>query len=414
MTAFVRIGLAIIATAVAAQPAVAQGNDPGRLYGRVLTMDGEELTGFIRWDSNEGHWTDHIDATKRLPRRFRREAERLSEGRYARERSIRILGVRFSRDIGARWTSSASSVIRFGHIRRLEVLDDDHALLVLKSGEEQELQGSTDLGRNLTIVVQQPNGAEAEIEWDDLDVVEFLPAPASTESPFGERLYGTLTARGGDEFEGWITWDRDEVFAVDELNGRDGRRRRDVSFGDIASIERGGSSRAYVTLKDGQELEMSGTNDVNSGNRGIFISDRGLGRVEVKWNQFREVRFHEPPNDLSYDVFDGGRRLQGTVYTEDGDGYSGDIRWDNDEEWTWEALDGESRDAEFDVEFGLIRSIAYVSRSSVRVTLLDGREFVMRGSNDVNDQNKGIFIKQADGETVLVDWEEFDRVEFRN
>jgi hypothetical protein len=55
-----------------------------------------------------------------------------------------------------------------------------------------------------------------------------------------------------------------------------------------------------------------------------------------------------------------------------------------------------------------------VSRSSVRVTLLDGREFVMRGSNDVNDENKGIFVKQADGETVLVDWEEFDRVEFRN
>ena len=137
-------------------------------------------------------------------------------------------------------------------------------------------------------------------------------------------------------------------------------------------------------------------------------------RVEVKWNQFREIRFHESPNDISYDVFDGGRRLQGTVYTEDGDSYSGDIRWDNDEEWTWEGLDGESRDAELDVEFGLIRSIAYVSRSSVRVTLLDGRELVMRGSNDVNDENKGIFVMQADGETVLVDWEEFDRVEFRN
>ena len=54
------------------------------------------------------------------------------------------------------------------------------------------------------------------------------------------------------------------------------------------------------------------------------------------------------------------------------------------------------------------------SDTSARVTLLDGRRFVLRGSNDVNDENKGIFIRVDDGETVMLDWDEFERVEFRN
>jgi len=54
------------------------------------------------------------------------------------------------------------------------------------------------------------------------------------------------------------------------------------------------------------------------------------------------------------------------------------------------------------------------SDTSARVTLLDGRRFVLRGSNGVNDENKGIFIRIDDGETVMLDWDEFERVEFRN
>ena len=35
-----------------------------RLYGRAWTVDGRELEGFIRWDRNEGSWTDVLDADK--------------------------------------------------------------------------------------------------------------------------------------------------------------------------------------------------------------------------------------------------------------------------------------------------------------------------------------------------------------
>jgi hypothetical protein len=377
-------------------------------------MDGTEFVGFIRWDNNEGHWTDQLDATKRLPRRFMREAERLSGESYEVRRPIRILGVRIGWETDSRWTNSASSAVRFGHIRQIQVLDGSHGLLVLKSGEEQELSSSSsDLGGGLEIVLEEANGNEAELGWDDIDFVEFQPAPRGAVSPFGERLYGTVTTRGGDAFSGWITWDRDEIFGADELNGQEGRRRRNIEFGDIASIEHLSSSRALVTLRDGQEVEMSGTNDVNSQNRGIFISDPELGRVEVKWGELSEARFHEPPANLSYGEFDGGQRLAGTVITEDGRRFTGTIRWDNDEQWTWEALNGDYQGMEFHVELGLVAAIEPASSTSARVTLLDGREFVLRGSNDVNDENKGIFVRLDEGETVMLKWDEFQRVEFQ-
>ena len=413
MRSIVRFAIVVSLTAAVVPAAFAQANDRGRLYGRVVAMDGSEFQGFIRWDNNEGHWTDQLDASKRLPRRFMLEAQRLSGEKYEQRHAVRVLGIRVGWKTESRRASSASSAIRYGHIRRIQVLDNTHGLLVLKSGEEQEFSSSSsDLGRGLEIIVQEGNGSAAQLKWHDIDYIEFMPAPRR-KSPFGKRLYGTLSARSGSEFSGWITWDRDEIFGPDELNGVNGRRSRAIAFDNIAAIERLSSSRALATTVDGRQVEMSGNNDVNSDNRGIFISDPGLGRVEVKWGEFRSVRFHEPPS-MSYDEFDGGRRLTGTVFAEDGDSFTGLIRWDNDEQWTWEVLNGDSQNLVFHVEFGLIASIERASYTSARVTLLDGRQFVLRGSNDVNEENKGIFIRLDDGETVMLDWDEFERVEFRN
>ena len=46
------------------------------------------------------------------------------------------------------------------------------------------------------------------------------------------------------------------------------------------------------------------------------------------------------------------------------------------------------------------------------VTLRDGREFELSDSNDVDEDNKGIFIFTDDGDEIIVDWEDFDRIEF--
>jgi len=91
---------------------------------------------------------------------------------------------------------------------------------------------------------------------------------------------------------------------------------------------------------------------------------------------------------------------------------SGSSQWDADEEYTWEILNGEYRDIDFDIELGTVKSIQKRSYRSSIVTLRDDRSFRLRGSNDVDEDNKGIFVTLSDGEEVEVEWEDFDRVEF--
>jgi hypothetical protein len=100
-------------------------------------------------------------------------------------------------------------------------------------------------------------------------------------------------------------------------------------------------------------------------------------------------------------------------------------------------LDGERDGVVFDVEFGMISLIerfvdvdietesvevgigfrVEAARvDGVRVTLQDGRVLVLEGSNDVNEENKGVFVRPdteegsgESGETewIMVRWEDF-------
>jgi hypothetical protein len=48
----------------------------------------------------------------------------------------------------------------------------------------------------------------------------------------------------------------------------------------------------------------------------------------------------------------------------------------------------------------------------VRVGLRDGRTLLLEGSNDVDETNKGIFVRLESGRTMLVRWAELERVTF--
>jgi hypothetical protein len=404
-----RISLTILVLSLIGIVAFAADNS-GRINGKITTVDGDVLEGLIRWDKNEANWVDVLNGSKDL--RDSRDRSRRGRRRYDDARKeYSVFGMTISSD-GFGYT--AQSGIRFGHIRTMHVVDDDVVRLELKSDQEVEMfNGSTDIGTSIReIVIEDDREGEIELSWDDIDRIDFEASRSTEESRFGERLYGVVTTRRGDEFTGFICWDVDELFSEDVLDGEERGRDRRIRFGKIASIERYSSKGATVILKSGDEMVLRGTNDVNSENRGIIVSDPGFGQVIIPWDEFDIVKFGDASRQVSYDKFDGGRPLRGTVYTEDGDEYQGQIRWDDDEEYTWELLDGEYRDLEFDIELGLIRKIEKKSYRASLVTTLDGREFQLRGSNDVDEDNKGIFILLADGDEVEVDWDEFERVEF--
>jgi hypothetical protein len=349
-----------------------------RLYGTVHTVGGEQLTGYIRWDRNEGSWTDLLDANKPTER-----------------------------------GGASVSGIRFGHVEEIEVLDSESALFTLKSGDEVELRArASDLGTGLrALTIDHDGGSHSELQWRDLDRIEFNGAPSAARPAEG-RLFGTLRTRSGMEFTGYIAWDVDEIYSSDILDGDlDGERLR-IPFGAISSIERHASWAARVRLHDGEELILDGTNDVDDSNSGISVSDAALGQVKVEWDEFESVRFHGTDTEVVFSAMDGGSRIEGTVTTEAGEQLSGTIRWDSDEAYTWEMLNGDAGEVEFNVEFGMIAGIVKTTRGA-EVTLLDGRAFELTESNDVDDGNRGIVV-ETDSGNFEVEWDDFRQLTLSN
>ncbi|MEZ4698749.1 MAG: hypothetical protein R2834_00345 [Rhodothermales bacterium] len=393
------LGCAGLATTASADDAT------GRIYGRITTTDGDVYEGLIRWDRNEASWVDVLNGSKVI-HRTDRERER--------GRRIEIFGFTVYEEDGDR-TYSRTSGIRFGNIRSLERIGSDRARLILQTGEEVELiNGSTDIGNDVReIIIEDAEAGQIELKWRDLELVELFEAPAGVTSSLGERLFGTVVSRDGLEFTGFVCWDVDEVLTEDILDGNDedGRRRK-IPFGNIERIRRNSSSSALVRLNNGDEFVLRGTNDVNSSNSGILVLDPELGQVELDWDEFEEVIFTTPDAAPDYASFARIAPLSGTVFTRDGDRFEGRLRWDDDESATWEFLDGELSDMQFDIEFGKIRSIERLSSREAEVTLLDGRRFELRGSNDVDSDNDGIFIIDDAGDEVRLSWQDFERVVF--
>ncbi|MEP0827066.1 MAG: hypothetical protein HRF51_00955 [bacterium] len=402
----------LTALATAITIATAWGTEE-QIYGQVVTSDGETLEGFIRWDRNEGFWDDILDGYRK------RDDSRRDDysSRRSGTRKVSIFGITVYREegdeMGWDWGDKAQSGIRFGHIKTIKPIDGQRARIELKSGEKFEIENSsTDLGESMReLLIDDRKQGILELLWEEIEKIDFMPAP-SISSNFGRRLYGEAFTRRGDSFRGFVCWDVDEIYDTDILDGEDGRRKRKIEFGKISKIEPLSSQSALVVLKDGTEMELENSNDIDSGNRGVIISDPKLGRISIDWDELEKVEFAEPVKGVGYDDFDGGRRLEGKVILESGDELSGEIRWDDDEEFTWEILDGEFQDIELDIEFGLIKSIEKISSRTSKVTLKDGRAFKLRNSNDIDSDNRGIFVLEK-GHEEMIEWDEFRRVEFR-
>lgn len=401
-----------VLTAILIVPALvspAHAADQGFLFGTITTESGDRYTGRIRWDKNEGFWDDVLNATKY-------DDERYEDVRPNRRSRVSIFGLEIVTD-GAFQDWNSSSQLRFGHIESIVPRSRGRAVVLLKSGEKVRFEDSgTDIGSdNRGIQVFLPDREVIDLEWGEIEEVGFFPEPEDYRipDPTIERLYGRVVTESGEEYAGFIAWDADEIYSDDILDGEEDGRDRKIAMGTIESITKSGHDACRVRTKSGREMRLDNSNDVDSGLRGIQIQMPNLGQVEVEWDEFESITFTPAPTGLqpTYDRFDGGRPLHGTVIDEDGNSYNGTIVWDNDERYTWEFLDGEADRVQYNVEFAQIKSIARRSSRAAEVTLRDGTVLDLRDSNDVNDECRGIYI-QTDGGLEVLEWDEFDRVDF--
>lgn len=268
---------------------------------------------------------------------------------------------------------------------------------------------------------------------------------AAAQDPSGF-IHGTVLTESDTEYRGFMRWGRQEAFwddlfhslkedlpYVDEIEDMDlGEKEEDrggrfrlfnvrieweddgwgasrvfvARFGDIDRIEVRGDEDATVVLRSGESFDVSGYSD--DVGRAIRMYDDSLGEIDLEWDRIRTITFSAALRTAD----PGTERLYGTVETESGV-FEGFVMWDKEECTTRDLLDGESEDGELSIEFGRIASIERRGRSSSIVELRDGRRLRLRGSNDVDDDNRGIMIEDERYGKVTVEWDAFDRLELR-
>jgi hypothetical protein len=178
-----------------------------------------------------------------------------------------------------------------------------------------------------------------------------------------------------------------------------------IRFGDMSSIRIVGRDDVEVEFKNGMKMEFEGgSNDIGAKLR---IYDEEIGQLRLSWDRIDEVIFMETPKNLKNKY---GEPLTGTVKTSIGE-FQGLIQWDHQECLTNDMLDGESEDGDLSIPFGNIKSIERDGRGS-EVVLRTGRTVYLRGTNDVNSENRGIIVKDPAIGKIKIGWRDFDKVIF--
>ncbi|RKZ16172.1 hypothetical protein DRQ50_06580 [bacterium] len=402
-------GLMLLAAPHADTPAATAGH---MIHGTVTLAGGEVVTGFIRqedddacWDHlfearrRESPWTDLIDMDALA--RERRAAYFASHGLLDRLAYTLEGGDR--QDPGGR-----QFICRYVD---LAVLDIDRELEVVTAtmadGSTHELrEGSRDLGGDLVL-----GGEDGRtVDWDDVLRVEFFPAPSGAD-PGVVRIWGELATADG-AFAGWVRWDRSEFLTTDILDGDEANTDHEIPMGDIAAIARVNSRSCRVTLTDGRELVLSGSNDVNEDNRGIIMETAAYGRAVADWKTFRRLDFRVPPKEHGPVVpFTESTRLTATVTTIDGAVHTGNLVLDLDEGWAWEILDGHHGGIEYEIPLGNITAIEKDADGVCTVTTRDGSRLTMSTGQDTGPDNRGILVL-GDGEPAQVAWSQVAVIRF--
>lgn len=270
--------------------------------------------------------------------------------------------------------------------------------------------------------------------------------PAATTGHF---IYGEVVTQDGATHEGLLRWDDEEVFWTDHFNGtkadnpnlqhlsdedreylKSGRplvvehwtdalevfgrglsgdddytHSFQARFGDLQRIAREGGERVTLHFRNGdtQKLE-GGSNDIGAT---VHVLGRGGERAEVRWRDIEEVRFADTPQNLEHEF---GRGNFGTVVTDSGE-FTGLVQWDHDERLSGDVLDGEQDGDDVTLSFGHIASIEKAGNAS-RVTTIEGDSFLLTGTNDVNDDNRGIIVDVAGLGRADIPWKRFHSVSF--
>ncbi len=368
------------------------------IYGTVTTVSNERYTGFMRWGKEELAWHDVFNSVKINDK----------HSRFEKEEQNKSLWKDFSWDISSIWEdkyreSAHTFACFFGDIKAIYPKSGSKLDLELKNGVILKLEGgSNDVGT--AIYLHDFELGLLKINWNKIKSIEFSQAPAVIKPPYGDLLYARVETYRKGELEGFIKWDLDERAGYDVLDGFSNHGEQEIEFANIRSIKRH-EEGSMVGLKSGREFFLKGTNDVNSGNRGIAIYNHDIGRIELSWKEFKKLTFIDDKyvKGPSYNDFDEPMGINAHIRTYTEDNHNGLIVFDIDEKWEIELIDGDDDYVKYQIPFRNVKTIYPKNKSYSIIYLKNGKQLLLGDRQDVSGNNDGIllFVKSEKKPTHL-------------
>ena len=394
----------VVALAVVALEGHAQSNE-GYLYGKVYT-NRDTYIGPIRWGGEEVMWTDLFNASK-VDNNFVKMVPKEEQKEWWQEYDWSFSGI---------WRVKGTTHqfnIQFGNIKELNDLHSDEVTMKLKNGVDIRIDGSgtNDVGSSVQVLDDELG--VVSIPWDRLTRIEFLPTPEKLDKVFGLPLFGTVEGMRREKYTGYVVWDNDERLQGDKLDGESNDGDVSIKFADIESIEKEARG-CRVKLKSGREVYLSGTNDVNSGNRGVWVAHPEYGVIKFSWDGFRKIQFEKVnAKPQSYSQFPTPSGIIGSVSLLDGDEYKGRIIYDVDESLDMEHIEGRENDIEYQIPIRLIKRITPKNFDYSLIELRSGKSLLLGGMRDVSDGNSGLLVfPKGKKEPVHISWKKINEIVF--
>jgi len=377
------------------------------IYGTITTTEGDKFTGFIRWGKEEMYWHDVFNSVK---------TDNFKRNPTKKNSSWKNMDWSFS-SIWKDKYSTGNHVFAcfFGDIAEMNIKRGERVHLLFKNDAELEVDGgSNDIGT--TLRVWDYELGKISIDWEDLKHIKFFAAPNNIESPYGKPLYGTVYTNRKREFTGHIKWDMDERNGLDILDGESRLGDQKIPFEKISSIDKLiGGEGIDILFESGRTLRLDGSNDCDSGNRGIGIFVEALGNLEIAWQDFIRLDFSSVlPQNTAYDNFPVPEDIRAKVLTYDGKIHSGYIAFDRDEIWSFEFLDGDDDDIEFQIPMRNIERITPKNRAFSMVELRNGEQLLLGDRQDVSRNNNGILLFTGSSDLPIeIDWDDIEEIVFK-
>ncbi len=245
------------------------------------------------------------------------------------------------------------------------------------------------------------NTYEGQIRWGNEEVFwsDFFNASKKSSGS-----YKKLASVEKKEESSWMDFDWD-ILSIWENQST--LHQFSCQFGDIKTLEILNKNNVRLHFKNQLQIEVNGDGYNDIGTK-VQVLDKELGWTSLNWDKITKVEFGPAPKGsvhLALSV------LYGTVETNRKEKFTGYIQWDHDERVSTDKLDGESNDGKVSTAFSEITSIEKKGSGS-DVVFKSGRKLYLTGTNDVNDDNKGIVVIQPGRGMIDIPWSAFKKVSF--